>query len=357
MYKPTGNANVRVTTGWWTGAYGGTHHNCAEEAYVDEETGNMVIKLNFKADDNLYANIDEQHLLFTGSDYLPVGLFIMEETWVGPGGGMQKVSYWKNGEQSTVPVPSWSGETRFSKESSKSGEETYAFPDDVWEILKNEPFRVEIEKVSENPNIRITTGWWTGAYGGGEHNCLDMVQEDEDGKFYIEIDLKKDGNLYDNVDQQHLLFTGDGYRLVEIYQMVEGAAPGGKTPITIWENDGSVGAPSWSGEYRFSNVDTASGEQIFAMSLEDWEVIKEGTFYLEYEGDGSSNVRVTTGWWTGAYGGTDYNCNADAADGDNGLKYLEINIKKDGNLYENIDQQHLLFTGENYIPKKIYYFK
>ncbi|MDO4956643.1 MAG: hypothetical protein Q4E60_06435 [Bacteroidales bacterium] len=266
---------------------------------------------------------------------------------------MQRVSYWKNGEQSTVPVPNWSGEARFSKESSKSGEETYAFPDDVWEILKNEPFRVEIEKVSDNPNIRITTGWWTGAYGGGEHNCLDMVQEDEDGKFYIEIDLKKDGNLYDNVDQQHLLFTGDGYRLVEIYQMVEGAAPGGKTPIIIWENDGSVGAPTWSGEYRFSNVDTVSGEQIFAMSLEDWEVVKEGTFYLAYEGDESSNVRVTTGWWTGAYGGTDYNCNADALDGDDGLKYLEINIKEDGNLYENIDQQHLLFTGEKYIPKKI----
>lgn len=58
-------------------------------------------------------------------------------------------------------------------------------------------------------------------------------------------------------------------------------------------------------------------------------------------------------WKVRAYGGTDYNCNADAYDGDDGLKYLEINIKEDGNLYENIDQQHLLFTGEKYIPKKI----
>lgn len=365
LYEGADNANVRVTTGWWTGAYGGTDYNCAEIAGVDDETGMNFIELNFKNDGNLYDNLDAQHLLFTGDAYTPMAIYIIEAEWVDGGGGhMEKVrtSFWKNGEQSTIPAPSWSGEGRFARESSKTGEETYAFTDEDWEILKSEPFRIAIEKTGENdPNVRITTGWWTQDYGGKEYNCFEIAEVDEaTGLYFIELNLKDYPEMLELLDAQHLLFTGSDYKLIEIYQekeiWVEDDGEDNPKPVLLWENPG-LGGISWNGTYRFANVETVSGEECHAFSLEEWAIIKDGTFYLEYEGDEGSNVRITTGWWTGAYGGTDHNCIDMAEDGPNGHKIIKINIKEDGNLYDNIDVQHFLLTGDAYVPVKLYYYK
>lgn len=358
------NANVRITTGWWTGAYMGGEHNCIDIAEVDEETGMKFIELNIKEDGNLYGNLDAQHLLFTGEGYTPMGIYVLDKVWIeGEEGHLEKVrtSFWKNGEQSTIPAPSWSGEGRFSRVSSATGEETYAFPDDVWEILKSEPFRIAIEKTSDNPNIRVTTGWWASDYGGKEYNCAELI-EDVDGTLFIELNLSMYPDMLALLDAQHLLFTGEGYRLLEIYQekdvFVSGGAEDGPAPIVIWENDGSHGAVAWDGVYRFSNVNTSSGEEILAVSMEDWAVIKDGTIYVLIDGDASSNVRITTGWWDGAYGGNEHNC-IDMAEDDpaTGMKVIKINIKEDGNLYDNLDAHHFLLTGEKYTPMKIYYYK
>lgn len=364
LYQPNENANVRITTGWWTGAYGGTDHNCVDMAVEDAETGLMSIALDFEGDGNLYDNLDAQHLLFTGDAYTPMGVYVLEQVWVEGGGHWEKErkSFWKNGEQSTIPAPSWSGEGRFARESNKTGEETYAFTDEEWEILKSEPFRIAIEKTGENePNVRVTTGWWSQDYGGKEYNCFAIAEPNEDGSYFIELNLKDYPDLLDLVDVQHLLFTGSDYKLIEIYQeqevWVEGEDGSNEsTPIVLWENTG-LGKISWNGTYRFANVETVSGEECHAFSLEEWAIIKDGTFYLEYEGDEGSNVRITTGWWTGAYGGTDHNCIDMAEDGPNGHKIIKINIKEDGNLYDNIDAQHFLLTGDAYVPVKLYYYK
>ena len=44
-------------------------------------------------------------------------------------------------------------------------------------------------------------------------------------------------------------------------------------------------------------------------------------------------------------------------DPDTGKKIIKINLKEDGNLYDNVDAQHLLFTGGGYTPLKIFYYK
>lgn len=362
-YDGGDNANVRITTGWWTSAYGGDEFNSAAFATVDDETGLKVIEMNIKEDGHLYDNIDVQHLLFTGSDYTPMAIYVLDQVWVGGEGHFEKVktSFWKNGEQSTIPAPSWSGEGRFSSVSHSTGEETYAFPDEIWEKLKSEPFRIAIEKNADWVNLRVTDGWWQNNFMGME-SLNDLIEQDEDGNYFVEINLANDPKLLSVVDVQHLLFTGQDYKLLEIYQEEEvwvgGGDGGAAEPIVLWENDGANGAVSWNGVYRFANEQAVSGEEIHAFSMDEWSIIKDGTFYLLFDGGDNSNVRITTGWWTSAYGGDEHNCIDMAQDDpDTGKKVIKINIKEDGHLYDNLDVQHLLFTGSDYTPLKLYYYK
>lgn len=363
LYDGNDGSNVRITTGWWSAAYGGAEHNCIDMAEDDPETSLKVIAVNIKEEGSLYDLIDDQHLLFTGDAYTPMGLFVLDQVWIEGEGELVKVktSFWKNGEQSTIPAPSWSGEGRFSSVSHSTGEETYAFPDDVWETLKSEPFRIAIEKINENaPNIRITTGWWSTAYGGGEYNCAELLEEDEDGVLFMEVNLSLYEALLNAIDVEHLLFTGSDYRLLEIYQEKEEWIDGGggaQKIVTIWENDGSHGGVSWDSFYRFSNVETSTGEEVYAVPMDQWAVMKDGTFYLQYDGNENSNVRITTGWWSAAYGGGEFNCAPLAINDDEGHKLLELNIKEDGNLYDLIDAQHFLVTGDAFTPLKLFYYE
>lgn len=348
-------SNIRVTTGWWSAAYGGGEHNCIDMVQEDED-GTKFIELNIKEDGNIYDMIDQQHLLFTGDAYTVLYIYTQEEVWVeGDTGHWERKSLWKN--ETGEAIPSWGGKFRFGLDGRDGNGECIAtFPQDVWDIIKDGTVRAAVA-VSDASNIRITTGWWSAAYGGTDHNCLDMVQEEEDGTKFIELNIKEDGNIYSMIDEQHLLFTGDAYTLLELYvnEWVEGSSAGPEQ-VVMWENDGTP-VPSWGGTFRFCNEEKVSGEQIHAFTMEEWSIIKEGTIYFSYIDNGNANVRITTGWWTGAYGGTDYNCAALAEDGEDGTKVIKLNIKEDGNLYDNIDEQHLLFTGDAYTPVRIFYIK
>lgn len=361
LYEGNESSNVRITTGWWSAAYGGPDHNCIDKSEEDPETGNRVIKLNIKEDHNIYDLIDAQHLLFTGDAYTPLGIFVVDEVWVeGEGGHMEieKVSLWKNGEQSTIPAPSWSSEGRFSSVANSTGEETYAFSEEAWNIIKNEEFCVLIEKV-DNPNVRITSGWWSSDYGGKEYNCFDLAEDIGDGKYVIPLKLSNYPELQDLVDAQHLLFTGSGYKLLEIYQQkevwIEG--DGGPSEVVIWENDGSAGAIDWSSQYRFSNEEHKTGEEIFAIPMDQWEVIKNGSFFLEAQGSDWVQMRITTGWWSTTWTGDDITTGSERIETlENGKYRIEINFKGDP-ILDVLDDQHLLFTGGGYTPLRLYYIK
>lgn len=352
----SGSSNIRITTGWWSAAYGGTEHNCLDMVQEDED-GTTYIELNIKEEGSLYDLIDQQHLLFTGDQYTLLAIYTEEEVWVeGEEGHWERTSYWKN--EDGTPIPSWGGTFRFSSEEAKSGEEIYAFPMDVWSIIKDGTVRVAVD-VTESSNIRITTGWWTGAYGGNDHNCLDMVQEDEDGTKYIELNIKEEGNLYDNIDVQHLLFTGDAYTLLEIYNevWVEGEG-GGSSEQVIWEGDGSAGAVSWSGAYRFCLEGHDSNNECIAEFSQDiWDRLKTETFYMDIDSE-NPQVRATTGWWSGQWPATDIQPDNENAiyltDNGEGKWTVEFNIAE-SDIISLLDEQHLLFTGDRFTPKRIYF--
>lgn len=266
-----------------------------------------------------------------------------------------KTILWEN--ESGEAIPGWGGKFRFANEQTATGEEIYAFPMDAWSIIKDGTFRIAVD-VSGSSNIRITTGWWSAAYGGTEHNCLDMVQEDEDGTKYIEINIKEDGNIYDMIDAQHLLFTGDAYTLLYIYTEEEIWVPGEEghwERKSFWKNETGEAIPGWGGKFRFGlDGNDGNNECIATFPADVWSIIKDGTVRVAVDVNESSNIRITTGWWTGAYGGTDHNCIDFIQEEEDGTKYIELNIKEEGSLYDNIDQQHLLFTGDAYTIVEIY---
>lgn len=360
-YTGDASSNVRVTTGWWSGAYGGTDHNCIDLATPNED-GNMVIKLNLNEDHNIYDLVDAQHLLFTGDAYTPYGIYILERKWVdGDAGHFETIrtSLWKNGEQSTIPAPNWSGEGRFACVKNVSGEETYAFSEEEWEIIKNEEFCVLIEAI-DNPNVRITSGWWSSDYGGKEYNCFELAEPAEGNTYVIPLKLSNYPELQDLVDVQHLLFTGSGYKVLEIFQekQVWVAGEGGPKEVVMWEGDGSAGVINWDGKYRFGlEGNDGNNECIATLPAEHWDVIKNGSFFLEAQGSDWVQMRITTGWWSTTWTGEDITTGSDRIETlENGKYRIEINFKGDP-ILDVLDAQHLLFTGGGYTPLKLYYVK
>ena len=265
-----------------------------------------------------------------------------------------KTTVWKN--DGSLGEINWSGEYRFAPESNSTGEECYTVPMDVWERLKSETFYVTIK--GANPQIRVTSGWWSTTWTGADIQPGNELLEDlGDGTYTLTVNLAGDP-LLDVLDAQHLLFTGGGYSVEEIYfiDVVHGGG-GAKTPVVIWQGDGSAGAVSWSGQYRFSNVEHSTGEEIYAIPMDQWEIIKTGTFYVDLQAE-DPQIRVTTGWWSTTWTGADFQPGTSdlLKDNGDGTWTLEINFSGDP-ILDVLDDQHLLLTGDRFTPTKLYYYE
>ncbi|MBO4755695.1 MAG: hypothetical protein J5519_02935 [Bacteroidales bacterium] len=255
----------------------------------------------------------------------------------------------------------WNGDYRFAGEGFATGEEIATIPADMWERMKSGPFYLKAAINADWYNMRITTGWWSVTYTGADIGKGDeRIIVDEDGTFVIELDLSGDPIL-DVLDQQHLLFTGEGYTPLAIYfEKEEWVGGGGHEEIvrtSIWKNDGSHGNISWNGDYRFSSESNSTGEEIYAIPQDLWDKMKAGTFYLEAAINADwYNMRITTGWWSVTYTG------ADIGKGDeriilseDGTKFtIAIDLSGDP-ILDVLDVQHLLFTGEGYTPLELYF--
>lgn len=265
---------------------------------------------------------------------------------------------WENPDPDGIGAPSWDSKYRFGLEGNDANNECITtFPADLWSIIKEGTIRVAIRPTGA-ANVRITTGWWAGTYGGAEYNAAELIQEDADGNQFIELNIKEEGNIYGLIDEQHFLLTGSDYIPLAIYTQeevwVEGEA-GHWERNSIWKNDGSGGAISWNSTYRFGlEGNDGLGECIATFPADVWSIIKDGTFRVAFEPTDAANIRVTTGWWSAAYGGGEYNCAELMQEEEDGTKYIEFNIKEDGNIYGLIDEQHLLFTGSDYQIVEIY---
>ncbi len=341
---------IRVTDGWWTATWTGEDIFPGNERLEDNGDGTYALTVDLTGDP-LVNLIDVQHLLFTGSGYAVDEIYFEEEVWVdGPGDVEVKVPVWEN--KGTIGATSWGSEYRFASEEGKTGEECYAFPMDVWERMKTETFYVTIK--GESPQIRVTSGWWTSTWTGDDiFPGNELLTDNGDGTYSLAVTLAGDP-LLDLVDVQHLLFTGSGYSVEDIYfiELVPGGA--GDTEDVFWENGGTIGATSWGSEYRFASEEGKTGEECYAFPMDIWERMKTETFYAVIKGE-SPQIRVTDGWWTITWTGDDiFPGNEHLTDNGDGTYTLAVKLSDDP-LAGIVDVQHLLFTGSGYSVEKLFF--
>ena len=135
-----------------------------------------------------------------------------------------KTIIWKNGGQ--LGEINWGGDYRFAPESNSTGEECYTVPQDIWEKMKSETFYVTIK--GANPQIRVTSGWWSTTWTGEDiFPGNERMTDNGDGTFTLTVNLAGDP-LLNVIDVEHLLFTGGGYTVEEIYfiEIVPGGGGG-----------------------------------------------------------------------------------------------------------------------------------
>ena len=156
------------------------------------------------------------------------------------------------------------------------------------------------------------------------------------------------------------VFTVDGKEFLIPELAYEPNNEGGHMAIvkkTIWKGDGSAGAVSWSGQYRFAGEGFETGEEIAVIPTDMWNFLKTETFYIVVEAT-DPQIRVTTGWWTGSLDDKDFQPGNDdrLVDNGDGTWTLEVNLSE-ASFKDLLDEQHLLFTGDRYTPKKIYFIE
>ncbi len=355
---------IRVTNGWWDVQWMGADNDIAPwnmaERIIDNGDGTFSIEVNF-GDDPLVETLDQKHLLFTGSGYTPLEIYTEEEVWVEGEGGDQEVktTVWKN--DGSAGAISWSGTYRFGLDGNDGNNECIAtFPEDVWNRIKTGTFYMKYSAPDPTQyQVRVTNGWWDTQWMGADNdiapwNMSERIIDNGDGTFYIEINFGDDP-IVETLDQKHLLFTGSGYTVEEIYfiDIIKGGGGGGAKEDVFWQNSGA-GAVSWNGIYRFAleGHDGAS-ECIAEFPQEIWDKIKTSTFYLTVEAT-DPQIRVTNGWWDVQWQSDFQPGNELLTDNGDGTWTLEINIAGDP-LVDTIDQKHILFTGDRFTPVKLFF--
>ena len=246
--------------------------------------------------------------------------------------------FWEN--DGSAGAVSWNGLYRFGLDGKDGGHECITtFPEEVWNRIKTETFYLVVR--AENPQIRVTTGWWSTQWGSDFMPGNELLTDNGDGTWTLKINLSDASDFLSHIDTEHLLFTGDRFTPIGLY------------PEIAWENDGSVGAVSWNGLYRFG-LDGHDGgnECLITFPETPWNKLKTGTFYLDLEAT-NPQIRVTTGWWSTNWTGDDiYPGNERLQDNGDGTFTLTINLTGDP-ILDVLDQQHLLFTGDRYTPRRI----
>ena len=163
------------------------------------------------------------------------------------------------------------------------------------------------------------------------------------------------------------LFTYDGQEILMPELAYKPAAEGGhweKKKTIIWENpdpDGN-GPANWNGTYRFANETNKTGEEIYAIPDDVWEMMKTTPFYMSYSAGDSYQIRVTTGWWGTQWLGKDndiapWNMAERIIDNSDGTFSILVDFSEDPEILETIDAQHLLFTGSGFTPLKLYFLE
>ena len=268
---------------------------------------------------------------------------------------------WENADPEGVGSVSWSGQYRFGLEGKDGNNECIAtFPAETWDIIKNGTFILKFAPAADAYQIRATTGWWSfdgdGAYDihGGDERIID----NGDGTFSLAYTISEEplkSGIYDLIDDQHLLFTGSGYTPLAIVVTEDVWVPGGSVEIvrtSIWKNDGSVAAATWSGSpYRFAPETNSTGEEVYAVPTDVWEKMKTTPFNVDFAATGDwFQIRILDGWWS--VGNTDANDITPSYEGltqnEDGTYTIVVDLPSNPDLVAVLDEKHLLFAGDGF---------
>ena len=212
---------IRANTGWWSFDGDGVHDiKVGDERIIDNGDGTFSLAYTLSEEplaSGILGLIDEQHLLFTGNGYTPLMLYYTEDVWV-PGGAVEivRTSIWKN--DGSVGAAAWSGSPyRFAMEGKDGNNECVAeIPAETWEKMKTTPFMVDIQPAADWFQIRILDGWWS--VGNVDTNDItpnyEGLVDNGDGTFTFVVDLPSKPDLIPVLDDQHLLFAGDGFTIL-----------------------------------------------------------------------------------------------------------------------------------------------
>ena len=363
---------IRANTGWWSFDGDGVHDiKVGDERIIDNGDGTFSLAYTLSEEplkSGIQGLIDEQHLLFTGNGYTPLMLYYTEDVWV-PGGAVEivRTSIWKN--DGSVGAAAWSGSPyRFAMEGKDGNNECVAeIPAETWEKMKTTPFMVDIQPAADWFQIRILDGWWS--VGNVDTNDItpnyEGLVDNGDGTFTFVVDLPSKPDLIPVLDDQHLLFAGDGFTILEMYWEEEVLVPGGggSSETVVWENDGSFDFVSWGGHFRFAlDGNDGLGECAATFPQDVWDRLKSGPFNLlvTIKPDATWwQIRVMDGWWSvgnDASGASDLTINTEGVvDNGDGTFIIPIDISGNADLLAVIDTQHLLFSGDAFRIDKIYY--
>ena len=335
-----------------------------DELFNRKSTGNII----FTVPKKVYEGT------FVGKVYTIDGkTFEMPELTYKPasdGGYFETVEHiiWEN--DGSIGEAGWDNTYRFALEGTNGGDASVDVPADLWALMKNGPFQVKIQPVADWWQIRVLTGYWQGQWpaaddsGNGDVNVnwTDIVADNGDGTFTVTLDFTGHGIL-DLMDEQNLLFAGSGFQILKIYTSEEVWVPGGGTVeivrTSIWKNDGSVGAASWSGSpYRFAPDFNSTGEEVYAVPAETWEKMKTTPFKVDIQPAADwFQIRILDGWWSvGNVDTNDITPNYEGlVDNGDGTFTFVLDLPSKPDLVPVLDEKHLLFAGDGFTILEIYW--
>ena len=211
------NPNFRVTNGHWSVEWSKGDLGRSSELMAENEDGTCTVTIDLSGEADLVATLEEKHLLFTGSGYTPIGIFVWEEVWVDGGGdeGPKRDIFWEN-ETGEGPADWGNLNYRFGLDGHDGNNECDAtFPQELWDKIKTETFYALLE--GANPQIRVTDGWWKANLTDDIKPGNDLLIDNEDGTWILVVNLTSAPALLDLLDAQHLLFTGEGYTPLKLF--------------------------------------------------------------------------------------------------------------------------------------------
>ena len=338
---------IRVTNGWWDVNWKVGDIVPGNNLLVDNGDGTFILVVNLADDPDFVASLDEKHLLLTGDAYTPIGIYFEGGSNNNEG---HLVPFWE--EDGTHGAVGWNGTFRFGLEGHDGNNECVAtFPEATWNRIKTETFYLVLS--ATNPQIRVTNGWWDVNWKVGDvMPGNELLKDNGDGTFTLTVNLADDPDLVASLDEKHLLFTGDAYTPVGLYFM-----EAGPQEKVFWENDGSHGAASWDGVYRFGlEGHDGNNECIATIPQAIWDIMMTQTIYLKLSGD-SPQIRVTNGWWDVNWAGDIMPGNELLTENSDGTYTLKVNLADNPDFVATLEEKHLLFTGSGYTPLALSFFE